>query len=117
MNTCVLAGNLGNDPESYFSSEGVHIVSFNMAFRSAGKDKTGWIKVTCFNKLAEIAEKYLHKGARIVCEGVLDHDKWEKNGETRSAHKIVANQITFVKTDGRGFEKKDGDLEPPAQGE
>ena len=48
LNTCVLAGNLGNDPEVHFNSEGEPIASFNLAFR-AGKKKTGWIKVTCFN--------------------------------------------------------------------
>ena len=47
LNSVVLAGNLGNDPDIHFNSEGEPIASFNLAFR-AGKKKTGWIKVTCF---------------------------------------------------------------------
>jgi single-strand DNA-binding protein len=40
------------------------------------KKKTGWIKVVCFNRLAEIEEKHLHNGARIALIGVLDYQKW-----------------------------------------
>ena len=104
MNTTVLTGNLGSDPESFFSDGGTQIVSFSIAFRST-KDKTdNWVKITCFNKTAELAEKHLHKGARVGITGMLDQDKWETNGESRSALKLIANSIEFIKTDGRGFE-------------
>ncbi len=105
MNTTILTGNLGADPESFFSDGGTQVVSFSIAFRST-KDKTGnWVKITCFNKTAELAEKYLHKGARVGITGMLDQDKWETNeGESRSTLKLIANSIEFIKTDGRGFE-------------
>ena len=72
LNSVVLAGNLGGDPEIHFTSSGEPIASFNLAFR-AGKNKTGWIKVTCFNRLSEIVEKHLHKGAKIALSGVLEY--------------------------------------------
>jgi single-strand DNA-binding protein len=104
LNSCILAGNLGADVEVFYSSEGDPIATFNLAFRSS-KKKTGWIKVTCFRKLAEIAEKYLHKGARIGIVGTLDQQKWETDeGVTRSSFQLIANSIEFIKTDGRGFE-------------
>ncbi len=106
MNQCILTGNLGADPESIFTAEGTQIATFSLAFRSS-KDKTSWIKVTCFNKLAEVAETYLHKGAKIALTGGLDQDKWDKDGETRTAYKIIANNIEFIKTDGRGFDNND----------
>ena len=103
LNSVVLAGNLGNDPEIHFNSEGEPIASFNLAFR-AGKKKTGWIKVTCFNRLSEICEKHLHKGAKIAVSEVLDHSQWETNeGVKRSAISMIVNQIEFIKTDNRGF--------------
>jgi len=106
MNTVILTGNLGSDVESFFTSEGTQIVTFPLAFRST-KDKTSWIKVTAFNKTAEVAVKYLHKGARVGIQGILDQDKWETDeGESRSAMKLIARNIEFIKTDGRGF---DGD--------
>jgi len=108
MNVIVITGNLGSDPESFFSDGGTQVVSFPIAFRST-KEKDGkWIKITCFNKTAELAEKYLHKGARVGITGMLDQDKWETNeGESRSALKCIANSIEFIKTDGRGFEDQD----------
>jgi len=109
MNTTILTGNLGSDPESFFSpNNGAQIVSFPIAFRST-KDKTdNWIKITCFNKTAELAEKHLHKSARVGITGILDQDKWETDeGESRSALKLIANSIEFIKTDGRGFEDED----------
>ncbi len=108
MNTTVLTGNLGSDPESFFSDGGTQIVSFSMAFRST-KDKTdNWIKCVCFNKTGELAEKHLYKGARVGITGMLDQDKWKtKEGESRSTLKLIANSIEFIKTDGRGFEGQD----------
>ena len=104
LNSVVLAGNLGNDPDVFYNSaSGEPVVNFNLAFR-AGKQKTGWIRVTAFNKLAEIAEKHLHKGARIAVSGSLDHHKWEsEGGSARSAIQMIAGSIEFIKTDGRGF--------------
>ena len=103
LNSVVLAGNLGNDPEIHFSTAGEPIASFNLAFR-AGKNKTGWIKVTCFNRLSEICEKHLHKGAKIAAHGLLEYSQWETNeGVKRSAIQMIANSIDFIKTDGRGF--------------
>ena len=85
LNSVVLAGNLGNDPDIHFNSEGEPICSFNLAFR-ASKQKTGWIRVTAFSKLAEICEKHLHKGAKIAVSGVLDYSQWENNeGVKKSA--------------------------------
>jgi single-strand DNA-binding protein len=109
LNNCILTGNLGADPEVFYSSEGEPIASFNLAFKSS-KKKTGWIKVTCFRKLAEIAEKYLHKGARIGIVGTLDQQKWEtEEGATRTSFQLIANSIEFIKTDGRGFEDGQND--------
>jgi single-strand DNA-binding protein len=105
LNSVVLAGNLGNDPDIHFNSEGEPIASFNLAF-SASKKKTGWIKVTCFQKLASIVETHLHRGAKIALSGVLDFSQWETNeGVKRSAIQMIANSIEFIKTDRRGFEE------------
>jgi len=113
MNLCILTGNLGNDPEFFYSSNGDPIATFNLAFKS-GKDKTSWVKVTTFSSTAEVCEKYLHKGARIIVNGSLHQDKWESDdGEKRSAMKVIANRIEFIKTDGRGLESKQDDGDVP----
>lgn len=103
----VLVGNLGQDPEVFFTSEGDPIAKFSLAFKSS-KKKTCWIKVACFGRLAEIVEKYLHKGARIGILGTLDEQKWETDeGVKKSSYQINCHSLEFIKTDGRGFENDD----------
>jgi single-strand DNA-binding protein len=113
LNSCILTGNLGADPEMFYSSEGQPVATFNLAFRSS-KKKTGWIKITCFQKLAETAERYLHKGARIAIIGTLDQQKWETDeGVQRSSFQLIANSIEFIKTNGKGFEEGQPDDDIP----
>ena len=104
LNNCILTGNIGADTEVFYRSEWEPIATNNLAFRSS-KNKTGWIKVTCFRKLAEIAEKYLHKGARIGIAGTLDQQKWQTDeGLTRTSFQLIANSIEFIKVDNQEFE-------------
>jgi single-strand DNA-binding protein len=104
LNVCILSGHLGNEPEIFFGPQGDPVTSFSLAF-SSGRDKTSWIKCVCFNKNAEIAEKYLHSGAHINIVGYLKQNKWKTNeGENRSTFEMIANTIQFIKTNGKGFE-------------
>jgi single-strand DNA-binding protein len=113
MNQCIISGNLGQDPEVRYSQNGDPIATFNLAFRLS-KDKTGWVRVTCFNKTAEVAETYLHKGAKILLAANLDYNQWETpEGQQRSSIQLIANRIEFIKTDGRGFENGHHDSDDP----
>ena len=99
LNIVVLTGNLGSDPEMHYTADGNPIATLNLAFRS-GKDKTGWIKVTAFGKLAEIAEQYLRKGSKITVAGSIDQEKWQSSdGSPRTGFKLIANSIDFIKVD------------------
>ncbi len=112
LNHIVLVGNLGQDPEIFYSSEGNPVASFSLAFHSS-KKTTGWIKVVSFQKLAEIVEKNLKKGDRVVVSGALDAQKWTANdGSPRSTLQILANDITFFhqKMEEQDFAKEE-DLE------
>jgi single-strand DNA-binding protein len=112
LNQIVLVGNIGNDPDSFFTPEGTQIASFSLAF-TCSKKATGWVKCSCFGRTAEIAVKFLHKGARIGVQGTLDQHHWTgDDGSPRSSFQINCNQLEFIKTDGRGFEaQKEGEPE------
>ena len=113
LNVCILTGNLGADPEIFYTSEGKPVATFKLAFKSSQK-KTCWIKVTAFNKLAGIVQNHLHKGARIAVVGTLDRQTYETDeGGSRSTFQIIANSIEFIKTDGRGFEEGQTGEQPP----
>jgi single-strand DNA-binding protein len=111
MNTVVLTGNLGQDPESFFTpNEGTHIVNFSLAFDQPRLRRPIGSKIAAFNKVAESAVKYLHKGARVSIMGILDMDEWENDeGEKRTMIKLIARSIEFIKTDGRGFDNDQDD--------
>lgn len=98
LNQVVLIGNLGRDPEVRYSSSGMSICTFSLCF-SSGKDKTGWINVVSFNKLAETIGQHLSKGSRVGIAGVLDENKWEDSqGNKKSNLQVICNNIEFIKT-------------------
>ena len=98
INQVVLTGNLGRDPELRYSASGMPIATFSLCFKS-GKDKTGWVNVVSFNKLAENIASHLSKGSRVGIIGVLDENKWEDNqGSKRSTLQVICNNIEFIKT-------------------
>ena len=105
LNQIVLVGHLGNDPDSFFTSEGTQISSFSLAF-SCPKNVTGWVKCSCFGRIAEIATKFLHKGAKVAISGQLNEHYWKADdGTQRSSFQITCQQLEFIKTDGRGFKE------------
>jgi single-strand DNA-binding protein len=86
VNKVILIGNVGRDPEVRSSQDGVKIVSFSVATSESWrdkitgerKDKTEWHRVVVFNSnLAEICEKYLHKGSKVYVEGQLQTRRWQ----------------------------------------
>jgi len=108
LNQTVLTGNIGQDPEIFFTSEGNPIAKFSIAFKGS-KKKTCWIKIVCFGRLAELTEQHLHQGARVGIIGTLDENIWEKDGVKKSNFQILCNSLEFIKTDGRGFENNGDD--------
>jgi single-strand DNA-binding protein len=103
LNQVTLTGNLGRDVETFFTGNGEPIAKFSLAFR-VNKEKTGWINVVCFSRLADVSAKYLHKGARIAIIGTLSQNTWEtEEGIKKSSFELIANSMEFIKTDGRGF--------------
>ncbi len=89
VNKVILVGNLGRDPEIRSTQDGMRIANLAIATSETWRDKmsgerkerTEWHRVVIFNeRLAEIAEKYLKKGAKVYVEGALQSRKWTDNG-------------------------------------
>jgi single-strand DNA-binding protein len=43
-------------------------------------EETDWFRVVCWNNLAEVADQYLKKGARVYVEGRLQIRKYVATG-------------------------------------
>ncbi len=55
--------------------------------------------MVCFQRLAEVAEQYLHRGARVAVMGTLDQMEWEgEDGQKRNGFQLIAQSLEFIKT-------------------
>jgi single-strand DNA-binding protein len=114
VNKVILVGNLGKDPEVRRMQSGDPVVNLSVATsetwrdKASGekKEKTEWHRVVIFNKnLADVAEKYLKKGAKVYLEGALQTRKWtDKDGAEKYSTEVVLQNFngTLVMLDSRG---------------
>ncbi len=103
VNKVILVGNLGRDPEIRSTQDGMRIANLAVATSETWRDKmsgerkerTEWHRVVIFNeRLAEIAEKYLKKGAKVYIEGALQTRKWTDNsGQERYTTEVVLQRF------------------------
>jgi single-strand DNA-binding protein len=100
LNDCKFLGNLTREPEVKFLPSGMAVCEFGIACNKklgGGKpDRVLFIDVTLFEKKAQVAGEYLHKGSQVLVSGELVLDQWEKNGEKRSKHKLTANDFQML---------------------
>ena len=99
VNKVILVGNLGKDPEVRRLTSGDPVVNLSIATSESWRDKasgekkekTEWHRVVIFNKnLADVAEKYLKKGAKVYIEGQLQTRKWtDKDGAEKYSTEVV----------------------------
>ena len=103
VNKVILVGNLGRDPEIRSTQDGMRIANLAVATSESWRDRvsgerkerTEWHRVVIFNeRLAEIAEKYLKKGAKVYVEGALQTRKWTDNsGQERYTTEVVLQRF------------------------
>jgi single-strand DNA-binding protein len=113
VNKVILVGNLGRDPEVKAMQDGRSLVNMSVATsetwrdRTSGerKERTEWHRVVIFNdKLAEVAQKFLKKGAKVYLEGQLTTRKWtDQSGQERYTTEVVVPRFggTLTMLDGR----------------
>ena len=82
MNKAILIGNVGKEPEIRKTQSGISVANFSLATskKVKGEDKTEWHRIVAWDKLAEIIEKYLHKGDKVMIEGEIETREYEKDG-------------------------------------
>jgi single-strand DNA-binding protein len=114
VNKVILVVNLGRDPEVRNMQDGRKVVNLSLATseswrdRQSGerKERTEWHRVVIFNEnLAEVAEKYLRKGAKVFIEGQLQTRKWtDQSGAEKYTTEVVLQRYRGELTmlDGRG---------------
>ena len=112
LNRVMLIGNLGKDPEVQVLEGQVPVAKFPLATTETHKDKTGkllsqteWHSVVLWRGLAELAQKYLHKGSLVYIEGRLRTRSWEdKEGHKKFATEVVGENLIMLDKKPEGGE-------------
>lgn len=110
VNRVMLIGNLGKDPDVQHLEGNIAVAKFPLATTETYKDRTGklvsqteWHTVVLWRGLAELAQKYLHKGSLIYIEGRLRTRSWEdKEGNKKFATEIVGDNLIMLDKRGEG---------------
>jgi len=122
VNRVMLIGNLGKDPDMQFLEGNIAVAKFSLATTETYKDRSGklisqteWHTVVLWRGLAELAQKYLHKGSLVYIEGRLKTRSWEdKEGNKKFATEVVGDNLIMLdkRSDGsqpgHGFEGMEG---------
>lgn len=84
LNKVMLIGNVGAEPEVRTTPNGTKLAKVSLATSRTFKDrsdqqqeKTEWHRLTFWGKVAEIVEKYVHKGDKLYVEGSIEYSQSE----------------------------------------
>jgi single-strand DNA-binding protein len=106
MNKVMLIGNVGVDPEVRYVDQGVAVARVRLATTERGytlangtqvPDRTDWHTVLLWRRLAEIVEKYVHKGDKLYVEGRIRYTTYDdKQGQRRFQTEIWADNLELL---------------------
>ena len=104
LNKITLIGNLGKDPEVQTLEGNIKVAKFSLATSESYKDDKGqrhtqteWHSVVLWRGLAELAEKYLHKGSTVYLEGKNKTRSYDdKQGVKRYVTEIIGEQVLLL---------------------
>ena len=106
LNKVMLIGNVGKDPEIRYIDNGVCTATMSLATTTPGytlqngtqvPERTEWHRIVLWRKLAEIVERYVHKGEKIYIEGRLRTRSFtDKKGATRYVTEIWADNLELL---------------------
>ena len=105
VNKVILVGNVGIDPEVRSLENGTKVARVRLATterifdRQANetKEHTEWHTVTLWRGLADIVDRYVHKGSQIYVEGRLRTREWtDKDGNKRYTTEILADSMNLL---------------------
>ena len=112
INKVILVGNVGLDPEVRTTESGVKVARLRLATSERYTDKqsgerkelTEWHTITLWRGLADIVDRYVHKGSQLYIEGRLRTREWtDTNNIKRYTTEILADNMQLLgsRSDGQ----------------
>ena len=123
MNLVIMMGRATKDPETRYSGD-LAISNFDIAvdrkFKKEGEATADFFSCTAFGKTAQVIEKYLKKGGKVVVQGRLQNDNYkDKEGKTVYKNQIIIDNFEFAESKKASEEAESESMEiannnPPA---
>lgn len=111
MNKIILVGNLTKDPDVRATQSGKSVARVGIAVNQGYGDKqsTDFFNLVAWDKTADLMNKYLHKGSKILVEGRLKNNNYEDNkGVKHYAVDVIVETVEFMDSKG-GVKKESAD--------
>lgn len=101
INSVVVVGRTGKDPELKYFESGSVKASFSLAVNRFGsskeKQETDWFNIEVWDRTAEVVGEYLKKGREVAVSGRLAVRKWtDEAGNTRDFLSVHATDVKFL---------------------
>ena len=110
MQVLIYEGHMGSDPEMRYTPGGKAVTSFSMASNSSYKSADGevvkntiWLRITAWNKLAEIVNQYCQKGSHVIVTGTLKAGPngsptvyQNRSGDMAASFEVTASSIRIL---------------------
>ena len=104
INKVILVGRVGADPEIRTGESGIKTARLRLATSESRLNNeqqrielTEWHNITLFQKLADVADKYVRKGTMLYVEGSIHYRKWQgKDGVVRFSTVITTDVMRIL---------------------
>lgn len=106
VNRVILVGNVGQDPRVKYFDTGSAVATFPLATTDRGytlangtqiPERTEWHNIVASNRLAEIVDKYVHKGDKLYLEGKIRTRSYsDQSGAMRYITEIYVDNMEMV---------------------
>jgi single-strand DNA-binding protein len=97
VNAVTLIGNLASDVDVRDVGEDRKVATFLLAVNRPGKDEADFVRISTWNRQAEVCGQFLAKGKRVAVDGRLRSHSWEdEEGKRRTAVEVVASSVEFL---------------------
>ena len=124
MNKVVLMGRLTKDPEIRYSSgqqESIAIGHYTLAVdrraRNNNEQAADFIPIVTFGKAAEFAEKFLHRGTKLLVTGRIQTGSYtNKDGQKVYTTEVVAEDQEFCESKTTGHAQSSQSSQSPTDG-
>ena len=110
VNKVILIGNVGQDPRVKYFDTGSAVATFPLATTDRGytlqngtqiPERTEWHNIVASNRLAEIVDKYVHKGDKLYLEGKIRTRSYsDQSGAMRYITEIYVDNMEMLSPKG-----------------